>query len=363
MTALKQLSAIYIAAASAYGVTVALAHHPDWAAAARTAARFTAETGATAAAGLNSHVLKPGYAFTRDEASRGYHALVEMNAPPTRVAEEEPKPKTAKPEIARAAPAEKPDAPLPRPEIAAHEPQANVTLDIAPPLRRPPPENTPSSGPAELANIEQRLKDNLSGEMLANFDLFLYVSKAEKGPLAQRMYVFAKQPSGDLVLRYDWPVSTGREKVEYNKEGWKLPSFTPQGYYELDPKRFYRHYTSIQWKQPMPYAMFFDWVQDGNKTGLAIHAAHGKDITLLGQRASAGCVRLAPQDAALLFDLIRTQYKGEVPRFAYDKKTATMSNEGLLLRDAKGNLSYTKGYKVLVFIENYGGENVVAALM
>ena len=29
--------------------------------------------------------------------------------------------------------------------------------------------------------------------MLKNFDLFLYVSKAEKGPLAQRLYVFKKE--------------------------------------------------------------------------------------------------------------------------------------------------------------------------
>ena len=46
--------------------------------------------------------------------------------------------------------------------------------------------------------------------------------------------------AGELTLRYDWPVSTGREKVEYNKAGWKLPSFTPAGYYELDPHRMYR---------------------------------------------------------------------------------------------------------------------------
>ena len=84
----------------------------------------------------------------------------------------------------------------------------------------------------------------------------------------------------------------------------------------------------------MPYAMFFNWVHDGAKTGLAIHGATGADIALLGSRASAGCVRLAPQNAALLFNLIREHYKGDVPRLDFDKRTATMANNGLLLHAA-----------------------------
>jgi hypothetical protein len=39
-----------------------------------------------------------------------------------------------------------------------------------------------------------------------------------------------------------------------------------------------------------------------------------------------------------------------------------MANDGMLLHDAKGNLEFAEGYKVLIFIEDYGGENVVAAL-
>jgi hypothetical protein len=98
------------------------------------------------------------------------------------------------------------------------------------------------------------------------------------------------------------------------------------------------------------------------QTGLAIHSATGDDISLLGKRASAGCVRLAPENAALLFNLIRTQYKGLAPRFAMDRRTATMSNQGLLMHDAQGNVQMAEGYKVLVFIENFGGNNVVAAV-
>ena len=39
-----------------------------------------------------------------------------------------------------------------------------------------------------------------------------------------------------------------------------------------------------------------------------------------------------------------------------------MSNDGLLMHDAEGKLQLAEGYKVLVFIENYGGDNVVAAV-
>lgn len=373
MSTLKQLSAIYIAAASTYAVAIVLAQHPIWALGARIAAHYMAEEGEAAAVALDDHVLKPGFALARDEAGRAYRALVEaMTAPPVHVAAKKSPAPNAKPVIAKAEPHAKQIAIEHRTVTAwsrpvAHAPQASVTLDIAPPQKAaappmpPPTDNAP--GPAQIARVAQHLRDDLTREMFANFDLFLYVSKAEKGPLAQRMYVFAKQSSGDLALRYDWSVSTGREKIELSPNGLRLVTDTPEGYYEIDPKRVYRDYTSHQWRKPMPYAMFFNWVHDGSKTGLAIHAAYGDDVALLGSRASGGCIHLSPQNAAVLFDLIRTQYRGEVPRLAYDEKTATASNRGQFLYDANGHLRYAKGYRVLVVIENYGGENVVAALM
>lgn len=222
--------------------------------------------------------------------------------------------------------------------------------------------NLPPPSTAEIAQVEQRLKDNLTSEMYDNFGLFLYVSKASNGPWAQRMFVFEKEPTGDLALAYNWPVSTGREQVEYNSEGRKLPSFTPQGYYELDPHRLYTHYWSSQWGEPMPYAMFFNWQKDGQQTGLAIHAASGDNVALLGQRASAGCVRLPPEAARTLFELIKSKYRGLAPKFAVDRNTGTMSNDGILVHDAGGHVQLADGYKVLVFIEDFGGENVVAAM-
>jgi hypothetical protein len=112
----------------------------------------------------------------------------------------------------------------------------------------------------------------------------------------------------------------------------------------------------------MPYAMFFNWVKNGELTGLAIHSATKSDVAHLGTRASAGCVRLAPEAARTLFNLIRDRYRGLAPRFAVDAGTGTMSNEGIVARSAGGRPRFAQGYKALVFIENYGGMNEVAAL-
>ena len=240
-----------------------------------------------------------------------------------------------------------PAAPAQRPELA---------------LVPPPPSSAHGIGPAELVRVSMRLKENLTREMLQNFSLFLYVSKADNGPWAQRLYVFRKDAGGNLAMLYNWPASTGREKVEIAADGTRQPSYTPQGYYQLDPGRMYKNHYSGQWHQPMPYAMFFNWESNGLQTGLAIHGASGLEIKELGTRASAGCIRIAPDNAAQLFQLIRTEYKGLAPRFAYDRRTASMSNQGVMMHDAAGNLQMADGYKVLVFVENYGGENVVAAL-
>ncbi len=355
MTALGKLSAIYVAAASAYAVAVVLAQNPDLAA----TAQDMADRGAVAAGALYDQMFAPGG--------------TQLPVAPKPV----PRPITA-PKLAQAS----------APVLAVRKPRTTVTIDIAPlpatpRMQHAPPRLEPAPPPAQpapapphraqppktpertdLARAEQRLEDALTPELHANFDLFVYVSKAVDGPLAQHMYVFAKNDAGALEPRYDWPVSTGREALEENDRGWKLSTATPVGYYELDPKRMYRRYRSVEWDKRMPYSMFFNWVHDGRETGIAIHAAEGEDIALLGQRASGGCIHLSPKNAGLLFRLIHDDFRGEVPRFAYDRKTATMSNHGQLMRGADGKLRFTRGYKVLIYIENYGGGNdVVAALM
>ena len=213
---------------------------------------------------------------------------------------------------------------------------------------------------AQIAQrVEARLKDNLSPELFQNFGLFIYVSKADVGPWAQRMYVFQKV-GDDLLPLYDWPVSTGREAVEADAQGVELPTTTPTGYYELDAKRLFEKYRSTQWNESMPYAMFFNWTNHGVQTGLAIHAATDEGAGLLGMRASAGCVRLSLENARTLFNLVRDNYRGTVPKLAFDKYTSTTMNNGLVLHDQSGNVVLTPGYSVLVYIDGSGGENLEA---
>jgi len=264
---------------------------------------------------------------------------------------EPPEPKLISPRMPRAV---APDIRIARP------PEKPVA---APGWRIPdPPLPDAPSGPRAMA-ASVRLKAALSPDLLNNFDLFLYVSKASSGPLAQRMYVFKKQPGGALNLAYDWAASTGREKHETNARGKASFTATPAGYYQLDPNRMYRRYRSYSWDQPMPNAMFFNWERQGLKTGLAIHAAEGENVTKLGiQRNSAGCIHLSPENAETLQTLIRANYRGQTPRFAYNSSTRTMSNKGALMYGRDGNVRTADGYRVLIFIEDYGGKDMVAAL-
>ena len=88
----------------------------------------------------------------------------------------------------------------------------------------------------------------------------------------------------DGLQRYQWPVSTARW-------GYRTPNGTyrPQ---RLERKWFSRKY---DWS-PMPYSIFFDG-------GYAIHGSY--EISRLGRPASHGCIRLHPENAALLFALVK----------------------------------------------------------
>ena len=224
--------------------------------------------------------------------------------------------------------------------------------------------NSISSAPndSEIDAAAQRLKASLSPELLQNFGLFLYIDKAEHGPLAQRMYVFEKTGDGDLALLYDWPVSTGRERIERDAHGRVQYSGTPLGFFELDPKRFFVDHDSSQYDEPMPYAMFFDWKPGGHKTGLAIHGTTDENLDVLGSPASAGCVRLSVDNAHTLFDLVANEFRGPSPKLAYLDGQTGVSSEGLLVHAPDGSLQRTDGYSVLVLIDDFGGEERISAL-
>lgn len=96
---------------------------------------------------------------------------------------------------------------------------------------------------------------------------------------SQRMQVYV---GGEL--RHVWRVSTGRR-------GFRTPtgSYRPT---RLERKWYSRKYNS----SPMPHSIFF-------RGGYAIHGSY--HTRRLGRPASHGCVRLAPGNAARLFNLVR----------------------------------------------------------
>lgn len=97
---------------------------------------------------------------------------------------------------------------------------------------------------------------------------------------AQRMQVYVNG-----ALAYSWPVSTARHGF-----------VTPTGSYRVG--RMATMWRSRKYhNSPMPHSMFF-------RGGYAIHGTYA--VGHLGRAASHGCIRLAPQNAAALFQLTRT---------------------------------------------------------
>jgi lipoprotein-anchoring transpeptidase ErfK/SrfK len=89
----------------------------------------------------------------------------------------------------------------------------------------------------------------------------------------------------DGAERYTWAVSTG------------LGGGPPTGTYR--PERLERTwYSHLFGMAPMPHSIFF-------RGPYAIHGTTA--VSRLGQRASHGCVRLHPQNAATLFTLVQQQ--------------------------------------------------------
>ncbi len=188
------------------------------------------------------------------------------------------------------------------------------------------------------------------------FGLYLYISKASAGPLAQHMFVYERGVDGSMSLRHDWPVSTGREKQERTPSGRKTFTSTPIGIFKLDPNRFHKNWRSRAWNADMPWTMFLDAVENGGMSGIAIHAAGRGKISQLGRRASGGCIRLAPENAELLFNTIRKSFAGLVPVFTMNGDSTNLGGEPARLAD--GSVELTYGYRVMLFIEDYAGDHL-----
>jgi hypothetical protein len=129
-------------------------------------------------------------------------------------------------------------------------------------------------------------------------------------PAAARLLITIDKSAQRMTVALDdlpvleWPVSTGLRRYD-----------TPTG--DFKPFRMERHHFSREWDDaPMPHSIFF------TKRGHAIHGT--THLKAIGQPASHGCVRLAPDNAATLFQLVRQEgmanthvvLLGEVPDIA-----------------------------------------------
>ena len=107
-----------------------------------------------------------------------------------------------------------------------------------------------------------------------------FVEKSE-----QKLHVFFRGEK-----HFTWDVSTARSgKV------------TPSGIWSAQWLSEH-HRSSLYNNAPMPYSIFYN----GN---FAIHGTN--QVSKLGTPASAGCVRLHPKNAKILFDLVRAAGKSE----------------------------------------------------
>ncbi len=107
-----------------------------------------------------------------------------------------------------------------------------------------------------------------SGRVLAKVDLSSQTMKVYQGGR----------------LKHSWKVSSGRSGYG-----------TPTGTWRIH--RMHKEYYSRKYNNaPMPYAMFYH-------RGFAVHGTNA--VSRLGRRASHGCVRLHPSNAAKLFSMVR----------------------------------------------------------
>lgn len=124
--------------------------------------------------------------------------------------------------------------------------------------------------------------------------LFAVLVALVASPALADVRVVARVSISEQVVRvyhegrhlFTWPVSTA-----------KAPKITPAG--NFTPEYLSRdHRSSLYNNAPMPFAIFYR----GN------YAIHGTNqIKKLGRPASHGCVRLHPDNARILFRMVRAE--------------------------------------------------------
>lgn len=187
---------------------------------------------------------------------------------------------------------------------------------------------------------------------LSQYVNVIVVNKAAK---AQTLRLYTNR---QLILTTK--VSTGREDVEYVSpvssflRRFGVKKGTTESHWRHTTRGFYTvkrvegaDYVSGESKFHMPYAMFFN-----EDHGLAIHqvppdlvGGEAAGEAALGQRASSGCVRVHKNVIVTIHDAVIAADRGQIP--VLDTRT------GAPILDAGGKVTYDKGYRTIVIVEEY----------
>lgn len=172
--------------------------------------------------------------------------------------------------------------------------------------------------------------DFVNKPWMRDFRLVIVVNKAATGPTAQTLRVYES-----TQLIYGTKISTGREGFELRRKNKSCAGAPPKSYWSQTPTGFYtpkflsKDHKSSSWDSDMPYAVFFDI-----DNGLALHQAAPSYMSMLGQRASGGCVRQDKQSAEYIFNMIAATENAIVPGVNVD---------GTPVLDENGQVKYSKG--------------------
>lgn len=155
----------------------------------------------------------------------------------------------------------------------------------------------------------------LASPLGARADIVVHISKSQ-----QRMAVVV-----DGTETYRWPVSTGRRGFE-----------TPAGTFH--PTRLERHWYSRAYdRTPMPWSVFF-------YRGYAVHGT--MEAYNLGTAASHGCVRLRPDNASVLFGLVRKRGYEKTKVVVTDGPLPTLPNDVPMADAGKsGTQGFAKAFR------------------
>lgn len=185
--------------------------------------------------------------------------------------------------------------------------------------------------------------NDLEKSWIKEFRYVIVINKADSGKEAQSIKVYEY---GQLIR--ESRVSTGRDKFEpkgenhSKRDSW---SVTPTGYFTptfLDKDHRSSAYggifSGIFGGTKMPYSIFFNG-------DIALHEAPKGTDSMLGKKASGGCIRLSPSIAGELFERVKETSGFKIPDFKVD---------GTIVSDENGNYNYRskKGHSALIIVKN-----------